>query len=100
MRISDWSSDVCSSDLTPAQFGHHLFAKAPAVHCDEQIAAARKQPPHPVPPLFGVEAKAADIGRAIKIGDKVQNLGAKGAAKLRRAQLGSAWCMEEVSRSG
>src|SRR3546814_1015928 len=24
MRISDWSSDVCSSDLSPSSLGHHV----------------------------------------------------------------------------
>src|SRR3546814_8958630 len=27
MRISDWSSDVCSSDLNPADFLRHAFAR-------------------------------------------------------------------------
>src|SRR3546814_7998755 len=25
MRISDWSSDVCSSDLKSREYGHHCF---------------------------------------------------------------------------
>src|SRR3546814_1832211 len=29
MRISDWSSDVCSSDLEPAFAGHHIKTGPP-----------------------------------------------------------------------
>src|SRR3546814_14182180 len=40
MRISDWSSDVCSSDLAQAAreivvtgLGHHVISQAGTVHC-------------------------------------------------------------------
>src|SRR3546814_3175543 len=44
MRISDWSSDVCSSDLVPRQpFGEQLAlrllgggAAGPGLHCPQQ----------------------------------------------------------------
>src|SRR3546814_16105436 len=31
MRISDWSSDVCSSDLRPRQHRRHVLAQRPQV---------------------------------------------------------------------
>src|SRR3546814_1461387 len=43
VRISDWSSDVCSSDLTKVRRGHQLRlvipgpSKAPSVRRDEKL---------------------------------------------------------------
>src|SRR3546814_5344235 len=34
MRISDWSSDVCSSDLVPAQLGQGLRGIPDQLHLD------------------------------------------------------------------
>src|SRR3546814_21049616 len=59
MRISDWSSDVCSSDLLDQRFGHarvdavmaHLVADAvgaPAEREFGKIAGADHQPLMPV----------------------------------------------------
>src|SRR3546814_10212842 len=52
MRISDWSSDVCSSDLV-LQVGHHVALAA--VHQDA-VAAVRRQ--HLPQRRLGVEALA------------------------------------------
>src|SRR3546814_2621513 len=38
MRISDWSSDVCSSDLQSAHFAHHAYRSRPLLS-DGQSAA-------------------------------------------------------------
>src|SRR3546814_5410073 len=56
MRISDWSSDVCSSDLAPQHqpiVGHfysgdrHLAPLAPTLHPTQQDANADR-PPRPL----------------------------------------------------
>src|SRR3546814_4417950 len=36
MRISEWSSDVCSSYLWQARRAHHRFDGSPAQPCSEQ----------------------------------------------------------------
>src|SRR3546814_17009486 len=47
MRISDWSSDVCSSDLNIAELGVHLGDAAPRRElrhlCDERFVLHRLQ---------------------------------------------------------
>src|SRR3546814_1356020 len=42
MRISDWSSDVCSSDLVPARprFGGFAFSSASAAGMDARMACS------------------------------------------------------------
>src|SRR3546814_13968428 len=40
MRISDWSSDVCSSDLTEQPFGARLVAQNPAERLERQRGIA------------------------------------------------------------
>src|SRR3546814_15225004 len=54
MRISDWSSDVCSSDLDPITNGHMDIITRAATHMVDQliIAVARNAGKGP---LFGVE---------------------------------------------
>src|SRR3546814_19538104 len=55
MRISDWSSDVCSSDLPGAGLGAAVAAAAVAVHAHARgqadPGAAREQPAPAVPGL-------------------------------------------------
>src|SRR3546814_6527415 len=49
MRISDWSSDVCSSDLAPAvfQFGADRPANAVGADADGAGPGRRQQPRRP-----------------------------------------------------
>src|SRR3546814_2942992 len=58
MRISDWSSDVCSSDLDQARGAEHIGLQiaelAPRVVCVDA---------HLVGELFGIEAPALGIDR-------------------------------------
>src|SRR3546814_8735501 len=62
MRISDWSSDVCSSDL-PIPASAPLEANPAAQAADEQIAPAPLPEPPPAP--AATPAPSADeIGRA------------------------------------
>src|SRR3546814_401938 len=53
MRISDWSSDVCSSDLVPPTYHGHLLVKKP----DDKKRHLR------VVPAPGIEDKPADKSR-------------------------------------
>src|SRR3546814_15954579 len=43
MRISDWSSDVCSSDLNSAETGRLALAQAIDPHQHEHLPATRRQ---------------------------------------------------------
>src|SRR3546814_5153622 len=53
MRISDWSSDVCSSDLHPAAGGapgrHAAPDRPPAIRRGAAVASDRKRERHPRP---------------------------------------------------
>src|SRR3546814_4362366 len=44
MRISDWSSDVCSSDLTRCARGHRRLARRPARLVTKAPATRRDHP--------------------------------------------------------
>src|SRR3546814_1717485 len=59
MRISDWSSDVCSSDLLLAKFGAPVPAGYAAFTAEEAAAAAEKLPG----PLYVVKAQIHAGGR-------------------------------------
>src|SRR3546814_1644473 len=42
MRISDWSSDVCSSDLCLRRHGHTLMREQPALAVDAAAIAGQR----------------------------------------------------------
>src|SRR3546814_6716864 len=42
MRISDWSSDVCASDLAVDRLVHRMLDRKPRVHFEEVEALARR----------------------------------------------------------
>src|SRR3546814_4700960 len=82
MRISDWSSDVCSSDLQPLQYRdqaqrrpqvrHHLSVVAhvlqeriAAVEHDHAVAALERRAVRLQAALEGIEAGVAVGGLAI-----------------------------------
>src|SRR3546814_8057261 len=46
MRISDWSSDVCASDLLPSPSGPPAQLACVRRHASQWLASA---PPHPLP---------------------------------------------------
>src|SRR3546814_4085410 len=72
MRISDWSSDVCSSDLAVRLIG-----------MDRLASATRRQRPRGVAlPVLMLPANLADLGRAMPLGKR-----AKRRAGLDRLQL-------------
>src|SRR3546814_13203859 len=89
MRISDWSSDVCSSDLTrlgDERFGQRVFA---------DLVEARGQPQH----LGLVEPANADrlVERGPALGERaglVHDPGVDPAAVF--DQIGRASCRERV----
>src|SRR3546814_7095305 len=58
MRISDWSSDVCSSDLIVADRRERLRIGAQPAGADaEQVAHWTLPPPEPAPPLVATRAR-------------------------------------------
>src|SRR3546814_18631930 len=56
MRISDWSSDVCSSDLFGVVFGHH-FQRT----CVETLGQRQPDLPGDGDFLFGREGEAPSV---------------------------------------
>src|SRR3546814_8300396 len=69
MRISDWSSDVCSSDLPPQRCGHRLPAHAVAVAVEmESLGAGVAAAALPADPdrahrlVVAATARAGDAG--------------------------------------
>src|SRR3546814_2934600 len=49
LRISDWSSDVCSSDLQPGHLGHHLVRGGQCHHrAPDRLADSAVRPGAPV----------------------------------------------------
>src|SRR3546814_9025077 len=48
MRISDWSSDVCSSDLNAGSFGRRLDQATPSGVARSSIPAISPKPARPV----------------------------------------------------
>src|SRR3546814_17358800 len=75
MRISDWSSDVCSSDLLVAGLLHHLGARV-VVFVD------------PVPEAHEAEGIVLVLGALDKLGDAV--LGADLGQHLQHRLVGAA----------
>src|SRR3546814_14610934 len=62
MRISDWSSDVCSSDLSPQPWRASRLAHHPAARHDRHVPspARLRRPESPcVPPLGSSALKGA-----------------------------------------
>src|SRR3546814_5541332 len=63
MRISDWSSDVCSSDLVAATGGVVGIGYWDAAVCDTSPASIARAMKH-VRDLVGIPYVALEIGRA------------------------------------
>src|SRR3546814_12772079 len=64
MRISDWSSDVCSSDLSPKAFERILWVRGMqlAIGCDRALVATTETDPRIA--RFARDQKVALISRA------------------------------------
>src|SRR3546814_15302145 len=82
MRISDWSSDVCSSDLRP---GHELKAEAIVDHGE---AARCEREPLPI--------GAGDVFAAPSLGECPAGL--RGELVRQRVKLASAQRLDELAR--
>src|SRR3546814_11102664 len=115
MRISDWSSDVCSSDLPPSRPLSRLdvrpalpFRRGAAVRPGPRRGGGGARLPlhlgagvrgagaggDPVPPLQPPPAAGARAGAGAGRGDAVHSLGASPRRAAR--QIGSASCRERV----
>src|SRR3546814_10776634 len=95
MRMSDWSSDVCSSDLAGVEFGPRQGCRgeAEALHQDAVRLAARPNP-QPHVPLHVRIARAGDgLGEA-----GTTHAGAVHAEKL--GEIGRASCRERECQDG
>src|SRR3546814_19010545 len=58
MRISDWSSDVCSSDLSGATRGERMAARISRCHLrNPRCTASRGKPHHPFTPSAASRGK-------------------------------------------
>src|SRR3546814_19822597 len=75
VRISDWGSDVCSSDLRPARRsadGHHACAVHPGdgdllrAHRSRAVAAARRAR-HPVDAAERGDRKSVVSGKSVSV---------------------------------
>src|SRR3546814_955836 len=62
MRISDWSSDVCSSDLWTARRSHQRYSAGP--YCDADRPRGRERADITRPPPYSVSRTWRKIGRA------------------------------------
>src|SRR3546814_16613370 len=99
MRISDWSSDVCSSDLTRDRIRAILCRGTVAQHFDtldcarrneveiDRVAALRRR--------ARVEVDDRAVVTALAV-DQHEDMDARKAAKARGAQIGRASCRERV----
>src|SRR3546814_9698362 len=81
MRISDWSSDVCSSDLTVAVV--RLAAVAPADQRGARHADAQG------------DRLEGQVVRVLDVGDDAEPVGAQAQAV---AEIGRASCRERVCK--
>src|SRR3546814_4423993 len=87
MRISDWSSDVCSSDLTEGRFGVSDIVLLGAGDENEELAiaaAAESQSEHPI--AYGIVAEANTRNLAIPKAIDVRNITGEGIAAKVDAQ--------------
>src|SRR3546814_4675112 len=62
MRISEWSSDVCSSDLVPAQKLSHRGA----IDCTRELKALTEDTPHR-PKLAGLDLGFDPLGHDVDV---------------------------------
>src|SRR3546814_18370153 len=100
MRISDWSSDVCSSDLGTDFAIVNLGQVQKLV--DAKKLDPKKTVDHGALKAAGVARGGKDGVRLLAKGELTAklNFAVAGAAKgAIGAELGRAWCRESVSRS-
>src|SRR3546814_9783024 len=96
MRISDWSSDVCSSDLTMG--GQTALNTAPALARDGTLDKFGVK-------LIGADAEAIDKAEdRLKFRDAMDRIGLESARSriahsLEEATIGSAECRARVCQS-
>src|SRR3546814_5554152 len=105
MRISDWSSDVCSSDLSkaipptaisPKSDSATVGATAPPVDCNRPF---RMRGMGSLRLLRSVAAAAATAGAAGRA-DRLRFLHLVGAIAFHSGEIGRAACRERVCQYG
>src|SRR3546814_14743985 len=90
MRISDWSSDVCSSDLGPQQAAQHADGRrlAAAIRAEEAVDQAAA---HLHREVADDHAAAERLGQAMDVDDDVAG---------RHLPFCTAWSRSEERRVG
>src|SRR3546814_4933625 len=92
MRISDWSSDVCSSDLPLST----LIAVSPA-HADESVTVNSAETANDVNAKIGAAQAAPDRNIAITISTKGEVV-SPGSQIILAPEIGRASCRERVGQ--
>src|SRR3546814_12155498 len=83
MRISDWSSDVCSSDLRPGDAGDRLDRPARGGLAGDAVPGGRRLRRHPVPRPLRRVAAAFGEGDGLWLPDPDPGGGRGGVARPR-----------------
>src|SRR3546814_19358673 len=98
MRISDWSSDVCSSDLNGGNLGllQHDFRQPDPIRVLRALPGQMLSAMHFLPTRDGC-GKAAYIGIAVQQG---QNLVLRVTDQRAEREIGRASCRERVCQYG
>src|SRR3546814_10837367 len=93
MRISDWSSDVCSSDLRPGTAEGGAHGCGPALHLTRIPDPLPPERTHPRPPVLWLAKTANPQGRHCsrrhepEAGEKIARIGCRRMGGDRCADL-------------
>src|SRR3546814_16711811 len=98
MRISDWSSDVCSSDLLAAQVANHRQDGVAGTIQVGRLGAAHDQV-HTVAARRAVIGIGADVGLREAVLDLAERPG-EDTLDQPRTEIGRASCRERVWQFG
>src|SRR3546814_15102648 len=95
MRISDWSSDVCSSDLTQAVLAAGLVVPGDGfVIAVEGVVHARLQRPVRIEGVRHTQVEGRVAAQAHRVGRVVEAVAGALEAGAEGEQIGSAACRE------
>src|SRR3546814_17476557 len=104
MRISDWSSDVCSSDLQALQLDLHLLAQLEVERRERLVeqqhlglAGERARQRHALLLSAGELSRPA-VGVALQLHQRQHPLDARGALRSEARRVGKEWVSTCTSR--
>src|SRR3546814_12244845 len=87
MRISDWSSDVCSSDLVGVQLHARLHAPE-KIGRKREIAFGRPSVAHLANDRIDAEYLLNDDDGALGLARRIGEIGLKAASSVKRGETG------------